>query len=115
MGWPTTLYLYKTQNELSTHPQVLIGWEEDLEFRSDERDDVSKDCAEVQHPTRFEITHQLMQGGDRYDDMFVNVRGTKISPPSKARTSPAPLLVHTLYLRLLSAASRSFVNWDHQP
>ena len=44
-----------------------------------------------------------------------DVLGTKISPPSNAKTSPAPLDVHTEYLSPLRAASFSLDHCDHHP
>jgi hypothetical protein len=47
--------------------------------------------------------------------MKLDIPGSRINPPSNAKTSPAPLLVHTEYLSPFSAASLALVYWDHQP
>lgn len=44
-----------------------------------------------------------------------DVLGTKISPPSKASTRPAPLDVHTENLRPLRTASLSLDSWEYHP
>ena len=41
--------------------------------------------------------------------------GTRINPPSKARTSPAPREVHTDHRRALSAARRSLLHCEYHP
>jgi hypothetical protein len=44
-----------------------------------------------------------------------DVLGTRIIPPSKASTRPAPLDVQTEYLSPFRTASFAFEYWDHHP